>query len=134
VDLYPTLLKLAGAKQEQPKPLDGVDAWPAISQGKPSFRKEILLNVEDFRGAIRMGDWKLIRIATLPSRSELYNLRTDPSEEDNQAEREPARSQAMLGRLSEYAWEMTPSRYIDEMARPHSADMPIYWYDNPPRP
>jgi arylsulfatase A-like enzyme len=134
VDLYPTLLKLAGAKPQQPKPVDGIDVWPAISEGKPSSRKELLLNVEDFRGAIRMGDWKLIRIATLPSRSELYNLRTDPSEEDNQAEREPARSQAMLERLSEYAWEMAPSRYVDEMARPHSADMPIYWYENPPRP
>ncbi|HTS55141.1 MAG TPA: arylsulfatase [Burkholderiales bacterium] len=134
VDLYPTLLKLAGAKQDQPKPLDGIDVWPAIGERKALSRKELLLNVEDFRGAIRMGEWKLIRVATLPSRSELYNLRTDPSEEDNQAEREPARSQAMLERLSEYAWEMAPSLYVDEMSHPHSTDMPIYWYDNPARP
>src|SRR5262249_37569532 len=30
VDLYPTLLNLAGAKVEQPKPIDGVDVWPAV--------------------------------------------------------------------------------------------------------
>jgi arylsulfatase A-like enzyme len=134
VDLYPTLLKLAGAKAEQPKPIDGVDLWPAITEGKALARKELLLNVEDFRGALRAGDWKLIRTATLPSRSELYNVRTDPSEEDNQADREPARVQAMLERLSQYAWEMVPSRYLEDMARPHSVDVPIYWYDNPARP
>jgi len=112
VDLYPTLLKLAGAKREQLKPLD----------------------VEDFRGGIRIGDWKLTRIATLPSRTELYNLRADPSEEDNQADRETERAQAMLKRLADYAWEMTPSAYLEEMARPHKTDMPIYWGDNPARP
>jgi len=134
VDLYPTLLRLAGARLEQPKPLDGVDQWPAISEGKPSSRKDVLLNVEDFRGGIRIGDWKLIRIATLPGRTELYNLRADPSEEDNQAERDPERMQSMLKRLTDYAWEMAPSLYLQELSRPHQADMPIYWGDNPMRP
>jgi arylsulfatase I/J len=134
VDLYPTLLRLAGARLEQPKPLDGVDQWATISEGKPSSRKEVLLNVEDFRGGIRIGDWKLIRIATLPGRTELYNLRADPSEEDNQAERDPERMQSMLKRLTDYAWEMAPSLYLQELSRPHQADMPIYWGDNPMRP
>jgi arylsulfatase A-like enzyme len=94
----------------------------------------VLLNVEDFRGAIRMGDWKLIRIATLPSRTELYNLRADPSEEDNQAEREPERCQSMLKRLTDYAWEMAPSLYLEELAHPHKTDIPIFWNDNAIRP
>jgi arylsulfatase A-like enzyme len=134
VDLYPTFLNLAGAKREQLKPLDGIDMWRTISEGAASPRKEVLLNVEDFRGGIRIGDWKLTRIATLPSRTELYNLRADPSEEDNQAERETERVQTMLKRLADYAWEMTPSAYLEELARPHKQDMPIYWGDNPPRP
>ena len=134
VDVYPTLLRLAGARPEQPKSLDGIDQWPSISEGKPTGRREILLNVEDFRGAIRIGDWKLIRIATLPARTELYNLRADPSEEDNQAERDPERAQSMLRRLTEYAWEMAPSLYLEELAHAHKADMPVYWNDNPVRP
>jgi arylsulfatase A-like enzyme len=134
VDLYPTLLRLAGAKLEQPKPLDGMDQWTTISEGKSSARKEVLLNVEDFRGGIRIGDWKLIRIATLPGRTELYNLRADPSEEDNQVERDPERTQSMLKRLTDYAWEMAPSLYLQELARPHQIEMPIYWGDNPMRP
>ena len=40
----------------------------------------------------------------------------------------------MLKRLSDYAWEMTPSAYLEELARPHQADMPIYWGDNPRAP
>jgi hypothetical protein len=107
--------------------------WPTISQGAASPRKGAA-QCGGFPRRHRIGDWKLVRIATLPSRTELYNLRADPSEEDNQAERETERAQTMLKRLSDYAWEMTPSAYLEELARPHQADMPIYWGDNPPRP
>lgn len=60
VDWYPTLLKLAGAPVEQPLPLDGRDAWPAIAEGKSSPHDVILLNTSPGSGAIRAGGWKLI--------------------------------------------------------------------------
>src|SRR5258706_5478016 len=60
VDWYPTLLTLAGASLEQKQPLDGRDAWPTITNGKPSPHAEILLNSRPDTGAIRMGDWKLV--------------------------------------------------------------------------
>lgn len=60
VDWYPTLLQLAGASLEQQHPLDGRDAWPTITRGKPSPHEAILLNVTPTTGAIRMGDWKLV--------------------------------------------------------------------------
>src|ERR671928_8646 len=74
--------------------------------GLVTCRREALLDVEDFRGAIRIGEWKLIVHATLPGQTELYNLRADPSEEDNQAERNPDRVRTMLKRLYDYAWDM----------------------------
>jgi arylsulfatase A-like enzyme len=134
VDLYPTVLRLAGASLNQTRPIDGVDVWPVIAQGKPSPRQEALLNVEELRGSLRVGDWKLIVHAALPGRVELYNLKADPSEEDNQAERDPERVQNMLRKLTGYAWEMAPSRYLEELARPRKVPAPIYWGDNPPRP
>jgi arylsulfatase A-like enzyme len=134
VDLYPTLLGLAGALPEQTKPVDGLDLWPTLAQGKPSPRTEVLVNVEEFRGALRVGDWKLVHQATLPGGTELYNLRADPSEEDNQAEREPERVQTMLRRLAEYAWQMAPAGYLQELAKPRKVEAPIYWGENPPRP
>jgi arylsulfatase A-like enzyme len=60
VDIFPTLVKLAGAKEEQKLPLDGRDAWATITSNAPSPNAEILLNATPVNGAIRMGDWKLI--------------------------------------------------------------------------
>lgn len=61
VDLYPTLLKLAGVDPaKQALPVDGVDAWPAIANGAALPQRAILLNATPVNGAIRMGDWKLI--------------------------------------------------------------------------
>ena len=61
VDVYPTVLKLAGADlARQQLPLDGLDAWPTIAAGAPTPHNEILLNATPVSGAIRVGDWKLI--------------------------------------------------------------------------
>ena len=84
-DMYATLLKLAGASLEQPKKLDGMDVWPVIAQGQLSPRKQVLINVEDFFGAIRIGEWKLIVYAALPTRVELFNVANDPEEQENVA-------------------------------------------------
>jgi arylsulfatase A-like enzyme len=100
VDLYPTLAHLAGASTDKCKqPLDGKDVWKTISDGKPSPRKEIVYNVEPFRGAVRQGEWKLIWRTMLPSSADLYNLADDPSEKNNLAADHPDRVVAMQKRL-----------------------------------
>jgi arylsulfatase A-like enzyme len=134
VDLYPTLLRLAQAAPRQTKPVDGMDVWETLARGKESPRKEALLSVDEFRGALRMEDWKLIQYATFPGKVELYDLRADPSEDDNLAERDPERLRAMQKRLTEYAWDMAPSKYLEELSRPRKVTVPIYWGENPARP
>jgi hypothetical protein len=90
--------------------------------------------MEEFRAALLVEDWKLIVYAHLPVRYELYNVQDDPSEEDNHAEREPQRIREMLVRLNEYAWEMAPSLYLEDLQKPRKHQTPVHWGDNPERP
>lgn len=131
-DMYTTLLNVAGAKLDQPKKLDGFDVWTTLAEEQLSPREEILLN-EDFRGAIRLGEWKLIVRATLPSKLELFDIANDPGETQNQAHTYPDRVMNLLKRLNEYAYEMAVPKYLEEIGQPGSSDIPIYWGDNPVR-
>ncbi len=133
-DMYPTLLHVAGISPAQTKPLDGIDQTDTLLGTKPNSRKEMLLGMDDFRGALMVEDWKLVVYSHLPVRYELYNVRDDPSEEDNHADREPQRIQEMLAKFNEYAWEMTPSLYLQDAGKPHKRAVPLYWGDNPVRP
>ncbi|KAA5547246.1 arylsulfatase [Roseiconus nitratireducens] len=100
VDLYPTFAALAGASTAKCKPLDGVNVWETIANGSPSPRTEVVYNVEPFRGALRQGDWKLIWRSLIPTSVDLYNLATDPYEQDNVASAHPERVAAMQDRLN----------------------------------
>jgi arylsulfatase A-like enzyme len=100
VDMYPTLANLAGASTAKCLPLDGLDVWATISEGKPSPRTEIVYNVEPFRGAVREGDWKLIWRTLIPTSADLYNLAEDPYETNNVAAAHPEKVAAMEDRLN----------------------------------
>jgi arylsulfatase A-like enzyme len=103
VDMYPTFAKLAGASTAKSKPLDGMDVWQTISEGKPSPRTEVIYNVEPFRAALRDGDWKLVWRTILPSNIELFNLAEDPYEKNNLAGAHPEKVAAMQQRLEALA-------------------------------
>jgi len=103
VDLYPTLAALAGASTARCKPLDGLDVWSTIAEGKPSPRSEIVYNIEPFRAALRQGDWKLIWRTMLPSSAELYDLAQDPSEKNDLVSAHPDKVAALQKRLDTLA-------------------------------
>ena len=132
-DMYTTLLNLAGVKLDQPKKPDGFDAWKTLAEEQLSPRDEILLNVEDFRGAIRVGEWKLIVRATLPSKIELFDVANDPEESQNQADTYPDRVKSLLKRLNELAYDMAASKYLEEIGQLKSGGIPLFWGDNPVR-
>ncbi len=130
-DMYTMLLKLAGASLDQRNGPDGVDALPIIADKQLTTRsgKEILLNVEDFHGAIRIGEWKLIVHTALPAKIELFQVANDPGEAQNLASDYPERVSAMMQRLTDYAYEMAPAKYLGD---PATDNQPVFWLENRP--
>jgi len=112
VDIMPTLLALAGGKGSPDHPMDGKDLWPLLADGKPTANDDILIHVEAFRGAVRKGDWKLVKIALLPGKTELFDLSKDPGEKTNIADRHPDVVRDLEARLLAYAKQQKPSEWI----------------------
>jgi arylsulfatase A-like enzyme len=112
VDIMPTLLVLSGAKGNPERPFDGRDIWATVAEGKPSPHEDVLINVEAFRGAIRKGDWKLVKVALLPGKTELFDLSKDPGEKNNVADQNPEIVRDLESRLMAYAREQKFSEWI----------------------
>jgi arylsulfatase A-like enzyme len=112
VDIYPTIAALAGASTAKCKPLDGVNVWETIAEGKPSPRREIVYNIEPFRGAVRQDNWKLIWRTTLPSSADLYDIVKDPSETQNLAEKHPDVVARLKQRLNDLAKESAKPLFL----------------------
>jgi arylsulfatase A-like enzyme len=145
VDWYPTLLKVAAAKLEQPLPLDGRDALAALTGGRGSVREEVLINATPNAGAIRVGDWKLVlnghhvdsdeevapgAAAALEKEDlkkekvELFNLVTDVSEKNNLAAKEPGKVKELRARYDALAREQVPPK---AMPKPAGFKVPKVW-------
>jgi arylsulfatase A-like enzyme len=113
VDIMPTALALAGAKPNPAdKPLDGKDIWATVADGKPTPHDDILINVEAFRGSIIKGKWKLVKIALLPGKTELFDLTSDPGEKTDVAAQNPEVVRDLESRLIAYAKEQKMSEWL----------------------
>jgi arylsulfatase A-like enzyme len=135
VDVMPTLLALAGGQGSPDHPFDGKDIWPTLAEGAASPNEDVLINVEAFRGAVRKGDWKLIRLALLPGKTELYDLARDPGETTNLADQHSEIVADLEARLLAYARAQQPSLWIKEQpaflgAQGHTVFDPDYDIDD----
>ncbi len=100
LDLAPTFLNAATAPREQLVGLSGVDLRLRLTGADPSAPHDALTWRFTVSAAIRMGDWKLVR---LPDRLPLlFNLRDDVSEQRNVALENLDRTKAMLARLGDW--------------------------------
>ena len=111
VDLYPTLLELAGAAKPS-QPLDGESYVPILKGGsKPRgplfwhFPGYLGQGEDQWRttpvGTIRDGDWKLMEFFE-DGRVELYNLRKDLGETDNLAASNPEKVAQLREKLADW--------------------------------
>lgn len=116
-DMYATLASVAGTTPAKSKPLDGLDMWPTITEGKPSPRTEMVYNIDPMVGTVRQGDWKLVWTAVLPPRIELFNLAQDPSEKTNLAEQNPEIVKKLQARTVELASQMSTPLFMVDAVR-----------------
>jgi arylsulfatase A-like enzyme len=112
VDVMPTVLALAGGKGSPDHPFDGMDVWATAADGRPSPHEDILVNAEAFRGAVIKGQWKLVKVALLPGKTELFDLTADPGEKNNVAEQNPEVVRDLESRLIAYAKQQKMSEWL----------------------
>ncbi|MFB3825578.1 MAG: arylsulfatase [Bryobacteraceae bacterium] len=111
-DFLPTAAELAGVTA--PKGIDGVSVVPALlgkaQQPHPYFYWEF--HERGFSQAVRMGDWKGVRLQSRNAPLELYDLKSDVGEKNNIAAAHPE----VVARI----------RKIMDEARTDSADFPVH--------
>ena len=151
VDWFPTMAHLAGGAVPTPGlgagesdrrlllPLDGINIWPVLTEGKPTPHKSILLQTSPSVGALRMGDWKLVvhhgvkdpgEIGTdfvEPKPMELFNLVVDPFEKTNLAATEIDRLKSMRLVLDQYASQAVAPKI---RPKPRGFVTPKVWGEN----
>lgn len=111
IDLYPTLLDLAGAAAPAGQTLDGI-SWAAVPRGEPApARERLFWHFPCYVGkappssAIREGDYKLIEFFEDGGRTELYDLSTDPGESRDLAGSQPEKARALVATLRSWQRE-----------------------------
>ena len=117
VDMYPTFAGLAGADLGKTKPLDGVDVWSTISEGRSSPRETIVYNVEPYRAGVRKENWKLVWTTLLPMHIELFDLSKDISETMNLADQYPEKVKELQGWIADLAKQAAPPLFLLELVR-----------------
>jgi arylsulfatase A-like enzyme len=141
VDLYPTLLKLAGASLEQELPPDGTDIWPVLTERATLQEREILIHARKGRSsAIRIGDWKLVKnghlgpLKTIGDKEdvyELFHLADDPMEKTNLAAQNPEKLGMLKQRLDAYTREAVSPLYdtVTEKAETIPPTWRPHWWE-----
>jgi arylsulfatase A len=87
-DIMPTLAELTG--QKLPGATDGISILGALLENKTIEHPPLYFEFHErgFTQAARIADWKAVRLGTkLPI--EIYNLKSDPGETENVAEKHP---------------------------------------------
>ena len=104
MDIFPTLLSLAGVKHDKN---DGENLIPVLKEDKQIPRDELFWHYPHYHGsawkpgsALRKGDWKLV-IHYEDNRTELFNLGEDPGETTDLTDKFPEKTEELKKLLNE---------------------------------
>ncbi|MFC3120422.1 sulfatase-like hydrolase/transferase [Agaribacter flavus] len=113
LDLLPTFYAAAGGAPKDLAAADGKNLLPYISKRNSQRPHQTLYWKKENRGAIRDGDWKMLRFPDRPA--ELYNLALDQAEQNNLANKHPEKLKSLYKKL--FAWELTLERPLWQLKR-----------------
>lgn len=113
IDIFPTMLDMAGMKEPEHKPFDGISLKPALTGGELQrdtayfhFPHYVPKPNSMSASAVRQGDYKLIRVydrdGDKPYKYELYNLKEDIGETKNLAASMPDKVKAMDAMITQH--------------------------------
>ncbi len=102
LELFPTLLKIAGVDPPAEVVLDGFDMLPMLAEGQPSPRREMFWK-RRIKEAARVGDWKWLRNE---SGEYLFNLAEDIGEKENLIEQMPEKAEEMRQHFAKWQQRM----------------------------
>lgn len=104
IDIYPTVLELAGIRPMQSL-VDGVSLAPLLTKGSKPERDTVFWHYPHYHpggatpySAVRSGDWRLVHFYE-DGRDELYNLAADVGEKNELSAKEPEVAKALRTRL-----------------------------------
>ncbi|GAA5510834.1 sulfatase-like hydrolase/transferase [Novipirellula caenicola] len=113
LDLIPTFVAAGGGDPAALEGLDGVNLLPYL-RGEKSGRPHQTLHWKmETRGAIRHGDWKLLRYPDRPA--ELFDLAKDPAEQNDLAAVHPELVRELFKK--HFAWELELQRPLFMLRR-----------------
>ena len=102
LEVFPTLLNLAGVDPPQGVVLDGFDMMPVLAEGEPSPRKEMYWK-RRAKEAARFENWKWVRNE---SGTYLFDLSKDVSEKNNLLDELPGKAAEMQARFESWLKRM----------------------------
>ena len=112
MDLFPTLIAMAGLPMPVTRPLDGKNIWPAL-RGNSSSPVESYYWVWHERDAIRTADWRLHRFH---NQVELYSIETDPGETTEVSGKHPEVVELLTRKMD--AWSLSLGAALSHRAAP----------------
>lgn len=142
VDLMPTLLAMTEMAPKPASPLDGLNAWPTIAGDAPTPHAFLLHNTTPFSGALRMGDWKIVRNGGHGANAikgpekdtwELFNIADDPEEKHDLASTHPEEFDRLQAKLESLAAEAAPPHLLSNQP-PAGFTVPAVWGEATPPP
>jgi arylsulfatase A-like enzyme len=108
MDLYTTVIGIAGGVVPDDRPVDGYDILPLLTGTAGSPREVFFYSYPDRLDAVRDGEWKLVvrRIDPQgPVTLDLYNLKTDPYERFTVAQSHPEVVERLRRKMLDFAEE-----------------------------